>query len=97
MLRIELLRVLEAWRLLMALGCIVVSIAISYALLGSFQVQSGGSLAGSSAPDVFYVGLNDSLVVCILLPTGALALCGDAFTKEDRGGFSDIEIGRAHV
>ena len=67
MLRIELLRVLEAWRLLMALGCIVVSIAISYALLGSFQVQSGGSLAGSSAPDVFYVGLNDSLVACILL------------------------------
>lgn len=93
-LRIELLRVLEAWRLLMALGCIVVSIAISYALLGSFQVQSGGSLAGSSAPDVFYVGLNDSLVACILLPTGALALCGDAFSKEDRGGFSDIVLSR---
>lgn len=94
MLRIELLRLLEAWRLLVALGCIVVSIAISYALLASFQVQSGGSLAGSSALDVFYIGLNDSLVACILLPTGALALCGDAFTKEERGGFSDVILSR---
>jgi hypothetical protein len=94
LLRIELLRVLEAWRLLVALGCIVVSIAISYTLLGSFQAQAGGSLAGSSALDVFYVGLNDSLVACILLPTGALALCGDAFTKEERGGFSDVVLSR---
>lgn len=91
--RLEFGRILGPSRLLVSLACIAVAVLLAYgdiALIGQYL----GTLSNSSSFDVFYVALNDPVVAELIFPAGALVLCADSFSVENRWGMRSVIITR---
>lgn len=97
--RFEVHRLMCPSRLAIAAAAIIVAGMLSYAALSAAQASAGGSLAGSTAWDVFYIAVNLPDSAGVSFPIGCLVLCGDIFARDapqddGTGGMFDVLLVR---
>lgn len=78
----EIGRALSPARVFASLTLLFLAMTRASSSLAALEAQAGGTLAGLTALDGFYVALCRRDVAALILPLACLALCGDLFSRD---------------